>query len=148
MLKPLAENFDTDIEVVEDVIKALMDMPKAFTVHPLGQKCVMGIDYVHECVFLDDPNCIGEYTYDVIEEAKENGEPTEIDVPEEKLQTYKPEVYVLMGYSDVCQNGNCEARLIGVFSKKELAESKGKELVSSGDVEYYEVECPVIDECV
>lgn len=55
-------------------------------------------------------------------------------------------VYVVMGYIDICQNGNLEAVLQGVFSTEELARECGDELVECGNVEYYEIECPKLDE--
>ena len=55
--------------------------------------------------------------------------------------------YVLMGYSDDCQNGNMEAHLQGVYSTEPLAKGVGDELVEAGVYEYYEIECPMLDEC-
>lgn len=146
MKKPITEQFDYDLKTVEDVIKALMKMPKDYTLNPLGQKCQLGLDHRYECVYLEDLDLIGEYTHNAIEEAKEYGDPVEIDVPDEKLKTYQNQVYVVMGYSDVCQNGNYEGSLQGVFSTPELAEECGKELVEAEAISYYEIECPLVDE--
>lgn len=146
MKKPITEQFDYDLETVEDAINALMRMPKGYTLHPLGQKCQLGLDHRYECVYLEDPNLIGEYTYDAMEEAKNCGDPVEIDVSDEKLKTYQNQVYVVMGYSDVCQNGNYEGSLQGVFSTQELAEECGRELVKTDVISYYEIECPLVDE--
>lgn len=146
MKKLIAEQFGYDLETVEDVIKVLMKMPKGYTLHPLGQKCQLGLDHRYECVYLEDPNLLGEYTYNAIEEAKDCGYPVEIDVPDEKLETYQNQVYVVMGYSDVRQNGNYEGTLQGVFSTQELAEECGKELVETEVISYYEIECPLVDE--
>lgn len=55
-------------------------------------------------------------------------------------------VYVVIGYSDVCQNGNYEGSLYGVFSTEKLAKECGDELVKSECISYYEIECPHIDE--
>lgn len=118
MKKPLSEVLKVT-DTVEDLIKVLMTVPKNYTLHPLGQQCIIGVDYVHECIYADDPNCIGEYTYDVIEEAKENGEPTEIEVSEESLETYKPEIWVVTG----AQGGN--ESILGVFNDLEKAEACG-----------------------
>lgn len=146
MKKPLTELIEKDLETVGDVIEALLSMPKGYTLHPLGQKCQLGVDHYHECVYLEDPNCIGEYTTEVIEEAKNMGEPTELEVPDEKLATYQSELYVVMGYVDLCQNENYEAVLQGVFSTESLARECGDELVSSGNIHHYEIECPLLDE--
>ena len=146
MKKPIAELFEYDLETVEDMINALIKMPKDYTLHPLGQKCQLGVSHCHECVYLEDPNCIDEYTYDVIEEAKENGDPVEIEVPDEKLATYKTEIYVVMGYEDLCQNGNYEAVLYGVYSTEKLARECGDELVALGNIHHYEIERPLLDE--
>lgn len=55
-------------------------------------------------------------------------------------------VYVVMGYVDICQNGNTEAVLQGVFSSEALATECGKELVECGNIAYYEIETPKLDE--
>lgn len=47
-----------------------MKMSKGYTLHPLGQKCRLGLDHRYECVYLEDLNLIGEYTRDGIEEAR------------------------------------------------------------------------------
>lgn len=146
MKKPLTELILKDLETVGDVIEALMQMPKGYTLHPLGQKCQLGVDHCHECVYLEDPNCIGEYTTEVIAEAEEMGEPTVIEVPDEKLATYQTRLYVVMGYTDLCQTGNYEAVLQGVFSTEKLARECGDELTAVGNIHHYEIECPTLDE--
>ena len=55
-------------------------------------------------------------------------------------------IYVLVGYNDVCQNGNYEGQVYGVFSSDELAREAGDELVDLNNIAYYEIECPVLDE--
>lgn len=146
MKKPLAELIEKDLETVGDVIEALLQMPKGYTLHPLGQKCQLGVDHYHECVYLEDPNCIGEYTTEVMEEAKKNGDPTEVEVPDEKLAVYQTELHVVMGYVDLFENGNYEAVFQGVFSTEQLARECGDELVASGNIHHYEIECPLLDE--
>lgn len=146
MKKPLAELIEKDLETVEDVIEALMQVPKDYMLHPLGQKCQLGVDYYHECAYLEDPNCIGEYTYDVAEDAKRNGEPAELEIPDEKLVTYQPKLYVVMGYVDLCGNGNHEAVLQGIFSTEQKAHACGEQLTASGNVHHYEIECPLLNE--
>lgn len=54
--------------------------------------------------------------------------------------------YVLMGYSDDCQNGNMEAHLQGVYSTEQLAKDVGNELVEAGVYEYYEIKHLLLDE--
>lgn len=53
---------------------------------------------------------------------------------------------VVMGYSDLCGNGNLEAQLIGVFSTEELALECGNELVECGVIHHFEIEHPALDE--
>lgn len=146
MKKPLTELIERDLETVEDVINGLMQVPKRYTLHPLGQKCKLGVDHYHECVYLEDPNCIDEYTSELIEEVREMGEPTEIEVPDEKLETYQSKLYVVMGYTDVNKNGNYEASIQGVFSTESLAKECGDELIEVGNVHHYEIEYSVLDE--
>lgn len=56
-------------------------------------------------------------------------------------------IYVLVGYEDICLNGNFEGQVYGAFSSEELAREAGDELVECSNVEYYEIECPELDEC-
>lgn len=146
MKKPLAELFEKDLETVGDIIEALMQMPKGYMLHPLGKKCVMGASHIHQSVFLDEPDWLPEYIDEIMEEAKKMGEPTEIEVPDEKLAVYQTELHVVMGYVDLCENGNYEAVLQGVFSTEQLARECGDELVASGNIHHYEIECPLLDE--
>lgn len=145
MIKPIAEEIGA-FNTVGEAVKVLLTLPKDYLLHPLGQQCVIGIDHVNECVYMEDPNCIGEYTTELLEEALEMDEPTEIDVPLEKLETYKPDVYVVMGYSDDNQNGGEQAHLIGVFSTEALATECGDKLVKNKAIIRYEIEAPKIDE--
>lgn len=55
-------------------------------------------------------------------------------------------VYVLVGYEDVCMNGNYEGSVYGAFSTEELAREAGDELVEVGNIAYYEIEAPKLDE--
>ena len=55
-------------------------------------------------------------------------------------------VYVLVGYEDVCQNGNYEGQVYGAFSAEDLAREAGDELVELHNIAYYEIECPKLDE--
>ena len=146
MIKPLAENFGKPLDTVEDVIKALLTMPKGYLLHPLGQQCVLGVDHVNGCVYMDDINCMGEYTYDLIEEAKRLGEPTEIEVPDSELAVYQPDLFAVIGYTDAAENGNYEAQLMGIFSTEELAKECGDELTKSNVIHHYEIESPKLEE--
>lgn len=163
MKKEIIEFKNFDLETVEDMINALMEVPKGYTLHPLGQKCAMAIDNYNECIYLDDPNWIECLDEEFEEDIKENGD-WDGEVDDDKLVTYKEsvfnhgyddgvadtmnnlELYVVMGYIDLCQNGNTEAVLQGVFSTEELARECGDELVECGNIEYYEIECPKLDE--
>lgn len=40
MEKPMYEILSNDIEMVEDMIDALMIVPKGYKLHPMGNKCV------------------------------------------------------------------------------------------------------------
>lgn len=77
----------TDLETVEDMIQALMKVPKSYTLHPLGQKCAIAIDHYHQCVYLDDPNWIKGYQEEITEDIETYGD-WEGEVPDETLQTY------------------------------------------------------------
>ena len=54
--------------------------------------------------------------------------------------------YIVMGYVDICQNGNYEAQLQGVFSTEQLATECGNELVEAKVIHHFEIECPQLDE--
>lgn len=56
------------------------------------------------------------------------------------------QLYAVIGYSDICQNGNLQAGLYGVFSTEKLATEAGDELQKISVVEYYEIEYPRLDE--
>lgn len=146
MLKNSVEKIAVELETVEDMIRALMKMPAKYRLHPLGQKCEMGVDHTHECVYLDESTWLDTYIDEAKEEAEESGEPFEIDVPDENLNVFQQELFVVMGYSDICMNGNYEAQLQGVFSTEELAKECGDELVKCGNIHHYEIECPLLDE--
>lgn len=81
---PVYEIKDCNLETVEDMINALMQVPKNYRLHPLGQKCAIAVDHYHECVYLDDPNWIDGYE----DELKEDVEESMIEVPDKKLETY------------------------------------------------------------
>lgn len=134
MLKPLTETLEV-VETVEDVINVLLQLPKDYLLHPLGQKCQMGVDHIHECVYMDDPNCIGEFTFDVLEEAKQNGEPTEVEVSDEKLETYKPNVYVVIGL----QRYGTKV-VLGTFKTEAQANEYGDHAINAKEVVDYRVE--------
>lgn len=146
MLKPITELFDNDLKTIKDLINVLMKVPKDYTLYSFGRKYQMEVNHVNGCVYLGNPNCIGQHTNETTENAEKEGVPTEIDVPDKKLATYQNQVYVVMGYSDVCKNGNYEGTLQGVFSTPELAQECGDELVEAKEISYYDIECPLIDE--
>lgn len=115
MEKPMYEILSNDIEMVEDMIDALMIVPKGYKLHPMGNKCALAVDHIHECVYADEEMWINDYEYEIVSEAKEMALPVETDVPDEKLATYADkELYVVIGYDDVCGNGNyCDNCYIG-----------------------------------
>lgn len=68
-------------------------------------------------------------------------------MPDEKLTTYADkELYVDIGYDDVCGNGNYEAILYGVYSTEQLAREAAEELLELGNIHRYEIESPKLDE--
>lgn len=142
MKKPLVEKIDKDLETVEDMIEALMQTPKGYLLHPLGQKCEMLIDHAHRCVYLDDPDQIEEF----IDEAEDENETLEKEIPDHELESYSFVVFAVMGYSDLCGNGNMEAQLYGVFNTEKAAKECGEELVEAEVIGYYEIETPLLDE--
>jgi hypothetical protein len=73
-------------------------------------------------------------------------EATEVEVPDNILSAYHPELHICMGYLDINGNGNYEAQLLGAFSTQALAEECGNELMEIGNVHHYEIECPELDE--
>lgn len=54
MKKPIYEILSNDIETVEEMIDALMIAPKGYKLHPMGNKCALAVDHIHECVYADD----------------------------------------------------------------------------------------------
>lgn len=50
MKKPIYEILSYDIETVEDMIDALITAPKGDKLHPMGNKCALAVDHIHECV--------------------------------------------------------------------------------------------------
>lgn len=144
MKQEIVEVKDYDLETVEDMIKALLQVPKGYTLHPLGQKCSLAVDHRYKCVYLDGATDIEIIKSEVEEEAKSLGEPMEIEVPNEELVVYNPKLYVVMGYL-VSEIGE-EVQCMGVFSTPELATECGDELVGAGVIEHYEVETPELDE--
>lgn len=124
MEKPMYEILSNDIEMVEDMIDALMIAPKGYKLHPMGNKCALAVDHIHECVYADEEMWINDYEYEIVSEAKEMALPVETDVPDEKLATYADkELYVVIGYDDVCGNGNYEASVI-IISAKQFSNEK------------------------
>ena len=97
--------------------------------------------------YADEELWINDYEYEIFSEAKEMALPVETDVPDEKLTTYADkELYVVIGYDDVCGNGNYEAILYGVYSTEQLAREAAEELLELGNIHHYEIEYPKLDE--
>ena len=88
MKKPIYEILSNDIETVEDMIDALMIAPKGYKLHPMGNKCALVVDHIHECVYADEEMWINDYEYEIVSEAKEMALSVKTEVPDEKLETY------------------------------------------------------------
>lgn len=146
MKKPLTEKIEKELETVEDMIRALMQVPKGYTLHPLGQKCEMLVDHYNKCIYLDGPLIMDDLIYETEENAKEIGDALDVNVPDAKLKPFSQELFVVMGYTDSYHNGNEDAALFGVFSSKEKACECGNELVKMDCIKRYEIECPELDE--
>jgi hypothetical protein len=137
MIRKIIELIPDDLETVEDMIVALLKAPKAYTLHPLGEKCQLAIDHLNGCVYLDNPDTVGI----ISEEINDGNDTVDIDVPDEKLETMDTTRFVVVGYSksniqDVC----------GIFTTEPLASECGDELVEAKEIEYYEVEGFKLDE--
>lgn len=96
MEKPMYEILSNDIEMVEDMIDALMIVPKGYKLHPMGNKCALAVDHIHECVYADEEMWINDYEYEIVSEAKEMALPVETDVPDESLQHTQTRNYMLL----------------------------------------------------
>ena len=48
MEKPMYEILSNDIEMVEDMIDALMIVPKGYKLHPMGNKCAWRNPHVND----------------------------------------------------------------------------------------------------
>lgn len=142
----MVEIKEKEIETVEDMINALLQVPKSYKIHPMGINCKMAVNHYNQCIYLDDPRWIDEIEYDVRENIKYNGDEFEMKINKDMLETYKWRAYVLIGYSDLSGNGNLEAKLCGVFSTLELADKAGAALKECNDINYYEIQIPSVDE--
>ena len=158
MKKPYFEVKETLVETVEDLIKILLEVPKDYKLNPMGERRAIGIDHYHGAIRLDDPYWMEDIESFLKEEIEENGkvdeEPKEeknedgylIDVPDEDLVTYHPELYVLVGYSDVNEKDNYQSQIMGIFSTEELAKEYGEKLVKTKPVAYFKIESFKLDE--
>jgi hypothetical protein len=90
---------------------------------------------------MDNPRYI-EATVEGLTEDNPDG----VDIPDEEITPYQQPLVVVMGYSDLCNNGNEEAQLMGVYSTEDLANEAGTELVELGIISRYELEFPKLDE--
>lgn len=75
-----------ELNTVEDMINALLDMPKGYTLHPLGTPCAMAVDHGAECVYLDEEDWIDEEGW--CDYADDYDEIEEIEVDKGKLEKY------------------------------------------------------------
>ena len=85
MKKPIYVILSNDIETVKDIIETLMIAQKGSKLHPMGNKCALAVDHIHECVYADEEMGINDYGYEIVSESKEMALPVEIDVPDKKL---------------------------------------------------------------
>lgn len=109
MKKPIYEILSNDIETVEDMIDALMIAPKEYKLHPMGNKCALAVDHIHECVYADDEMGINDYGYEIVSEANEMALPVETDVSDENLETYADkELYVVNSFINHIKELNCK----------------------------------------
>lgn len=83
----ILEKRNYNLETVEDMVKALMEVPKGYLLHPTGMKCGIAVDNYHECVYLDDENWIDEYDYELQENIKQTGD-WNGDVDDKKLEPF------------------------------------------------------------
>ena len=146
MLKNRIELVPEQINTVEDLIKVLMKVPAKYKLNANEQLIQVCVDHDYECVYMGAFMEIVDYVDDVEKELAKTGQASKISVPDEKLQTFQQELHAVMGCADANENGSYETQLYGVFSKKEIAEECGDELVECGNIHHYEIECPMLDE--
>jgi predicted acetyltransferase len=146
MKKKAIEAFDGPIETVEDAIKILLTLPKGYRFHPLGEKCIIDVDHINKCVHMDAVGNIKELVESTLKDLEDHDEPTEIDVPDEELVPYNPDIYCVMGYTEGTDPWYCDASLMGIFSTEKLANECGDELVAADRIDYYNNEVFKIDE--
>lgn len=146
MLKNRIELVAEKLNTVEDLIKVLMCVPAKYKLSENGQSTQICIDHDKECIYTGTPMEIADHVYDVERNLARTGQASKISIPDEKLQIFQQELYAVIGYVDVNENGSYETQLYGVFSKKEIAQDCGDELVECGNIHHYEIECPMLDE--
>lgn len=104
------------LETVNDMIEALLEVPKNYLLHPLGQKCAIAIDNYHKCVYLDDPNMMSEFKYELEEDIKENDD-WDGEVSNDTLESFSL-YYVWIGYEP---DGGDNSGEYLYFSNKDIA---------------------------
>lgn len=82
------ETKDYLLETVEDMISALMEVPKGYTLNPLGQQCAMSVDHYGKYIYLDDPNWIESFEDELKENIESNGDSFEFEVEDSELEKY------------------------------------------------------------
>lgn len=130
------EKVDEVFSTVEDMVSFLLNAPKGYLCHPFGQQCTAAVDNVNKCVYLDEPNFISSIADEIVAESG-----TEVECEEASLKSMAEEIYVTMGYDEYGR-----ASLLGVFSKEEAAKECGQEHTDCGNINYYEIETPKLDE--
>lgn len=76
------------LNTVEDMIVALMETPKGYTLNPLGQNCVMAVDNVAQTVYLDEPDWIERLEDKEILENEFGYTEDEVEVPDKELERF------------------------------------------------------------
>lgn len=107
-----------NLETINDMIEALLEVPKNYLLHPLGQKCAIAVDNYHKCVYLDDPNMMSEFKYELEEDIKENDDwDGEIPDDSDSLERFSF-YYVWIGYESDCGDNSGE---YSYFSNEDMA---------------------------
>ena len=104
------------LETVNDMIEALLEVPKNYLLHPLGQKCAIAVDNYHKCVYLDDPNMMSEFKYELDEDIRENDD-WDGEVSNDTLESFSL-YYVWIGYES---DGGDNSGEYSYFSNEDIA---------------------------
>lgn len=132
------------ITTVDELVENLLTVPANYTINPCGESCAIAINNYTRSIILDNPSYISEVEYETVEDAKTNGNSTEVvDVPDEELETYldKHSVYVVLGKDTETKKYATQ----GVYSTEKLATECGDELVEAGIITEYTIFNHIVD---